>query len=98
MRDSKQQDLFDTEPPAWELDDVERHWIATVVVPNGPPQELDYLVPDALARTADVAAVCSTAGRANRTAVGYCVRLENRPAGTRRLKPLAAVIDEASAC
>ena len=43
---SKQQNLFDAEPPPWELDDVERQWIATVVVPNGPPRELDYLVPE----------------------------------------------------
>jgi len=95
MRDSKQQNLFDAEPPPWELDDVERQWIATVVVPNGPPRELDYLVPDAVRERLTIGRrVRVPLGSANRTAVGYCVRLENRLSGARRLKPLAAVIDE----
>ncbi|HUY32220.1 MAG TPA: primosomal protein N' [Pirellulales bacterium] len=95
MRDTKQQNLFDAEPPRWELDDVERQWIAAVVVPKGPPRELDYLVPDALRRRLAVGRrVRVSLGQGDRTAVGYCVRLEYRAAGARRLKPLAAVIDE----
>jgi primosomal protein N' (replication factor Y) len=33
-------------------------------------------------------------GRGNRSVVGYCVRLQNEPAGGRKLKSVAAVIDE----
>ena len=35
-------------------------------------------------------------GASNRLVVGYCVRLENRPAGRRRLKPLHSVLDQRS--
>jgi primosomal protein N' (replication factor Y) len=95
MPRSEQQSLFDVEPPAWELDDLERLWVAGVVVPTGPPQELDYAVPDALRERVSVGRrVRVPLGHRDRTAVGYCVSLENRPAGPRRLKPLAAVIDE----
>jgi primosomal protein N' (replication factor Y) len=32
-------------------------------------------------------------GRGNRSVIGYCVALESKPAGSRRLKPVTAVLD-----
>lgn len=94
MADS-QQPLFDTDAPPWELDDAERRWVATLVIPGGPRQEFDYLVPDALRpRLAVGQRVRVTLGRGDRPMVGYCVRLEHRPVGSRRLKLVAELIDE----
>ena len=91
----KQQQLFDSEPAPWELDDAEQHWVATIVVPGGPPQELDYLVPEALRPQLDVGRrVSAPLGRGDRPTVGYCTRLEYRAVGSRRLKQLVEVIDE----
>lgn len=95
MADSQQQQLFDTDAPPWELDDAERRWVATLVIPGGPRQEFDYLVPDVLRpRLAIGQRVRVTLGRGDRPMVGYCVRLEHRPVGGRRLKPVAELIDE----
>ncbi|HJT33308.1 MAG TPA: primosomal protein N' [Pirellulales bacterium] len=92
---NSQQQLFDTDAPPWELDDAERRWVATLVIPGGPRQEFDYLVPDVLRpRLAIGQRVRVTLGRGDRPMVGYCVRLEHRPVGGRRLKPVAELIDE----
>ncbi|HEX5442939.1 MAG TPA: primosomal protein N' [Pirellulales bacterium] len=91
----EQQQLFDTEAPPWELDDAERRWVATLVIPGGPRQEFDYLVPDALRpRLAVGQRVRVTLGRGDRPMVGYCVRLEHRAVGGRRLKPVNELVDE----
>jgi len=91
----KQQQLFDSEPAPWELDDAQQGWVATVVVPGGPPQALDYLVPENLRPQVAVGRrVAAPLGRGNRPVIGYCTRLECRAVGSRRLKPLAEVVDE----
>ncbi|HVX61086.1 MAG TPA: primosomal protein N' [Pirellulales bacterium] len=92
---NKQQQLFDSEPAPWELDDAQQHWVATIVVPGGPPQELDYLVPEELRLQLDVGRrAAAPLGRGDRKVIGYCTRLEHRTIGARRLKSLLEVIDE----
>ena len=92
-----QRQLFDTEPEPWEADDQAEQLVAGVVLSAGPAQEFDYLVPDALRETAELGRrVKVPLGPSNRLVVGYCVRLENRPAGRRRLKPLHSVLDQRS--
>ena len=94
---SPQRQLFDTEPEPWEADDQAEQLVAGVVLSAGPAQEFDYLVPDALRETAELGRrVKVPLGPSNRLVVGYCVRLENRPAGRRRLKPLHSVLDQRS--
>jgi primosomal protein N' (replication factor Y) len=91
----KQRTLFDTHPEPWEEDDQASQMVATVVLSAGPEQEFDYLVPDALREQAEPGRrVRVPLGRANRLVEGYCVRLETRQAGSRRLKPLCAVMDQ----
>ena len=69
--------------------------VASVVLSAGPAKEFDYLVPDALRESVDVGRrVKVPLGPSNRLVTGYCVRIEDRPAGRRRLKPLHAVLDE----
>lgn len=97
MKDPAQQQLFETAPPQWEVDDAESRWIATLVLPSGLESELDYLVPDDLRPRLEVGVrVRVPLGRGDRPVVGYCVALEHRPIGGRRLKAVADVIDERS--
>ena len=45
----QQGNLFDAEPPQWELDAAGDQLVATVVFPEAPRGEFDYLVPQELA-------------------------------------------------
>ena len=93
----RQQQLFDTTPEPWEEDAQAEHRVATVVVLDSPVGELDYLVPDAMRETLQPGCrVRVPLGRGNRSVVGYCVRIEDRPIGPRRLKPIARAIDRKS--
>jgi len=90
----RQASLFETEPAPWELDDAERRLVAGVVLGEGPDGEFDYLVPEALAERLEPGMrVEVPLGRGDRPTMGYCVRLEIRPVGTRRLKYLARILD-----
>jgi primosomal protein N' (replication factor Y) len=98
---SHQQSLFETEPAPWELDDAAQQLVATVVLVGGPPGEFDYAVPPGLTltdrpdrRIEAGRRVRVPLGRANRSVVGYCVALGNKPSGGRRLKPVASVLDQ----
>ncbi|MFZ1933293.1 MAG: primosomal protein N' [Thermoguttaceae bacterium] len=94
---SEQRQLFETEPEPWEADDQSQQLVASVVLSAGPSLEFDYLVPDRLRETTEPGRrVKVPLGAGNRLVVGYCVRLENRTAGRRRLKPLHSVLDQRS--
>ncbi len=91
--------LFDTEPPPWELDDAETN-ASRVVLATGPSGEFDYLVPATFAdeRKPEILAeagrrVQVPLGRGNRPVIGYCIDVGMQPVGGRKLKSLAAVID-----
>jgi primosomal protein N' (replication factor Y) len=93
----EQRSLFDSEPGPWEEDDQREELVATVVFPTGAPGEFDYTVPDRLRATIEPGRrVRVPLGRGNRIRSGYCVRLETRPVGTRRLKPVHEVVDHRS--
>ncbi len=92
-----QRTLFNTQPEPWEEDDQGEQLVATVVFPKGPDSQFDYLVPDAIRQTLQPGCrVRAPFGRGNRLTVGYCVRIENRPCGPRRLKPLFELVDRRS--
>ncbi|MEX2025835.1 MAG: primosomal protein N', partial [Pirellulaceae bacterium] len=95
-----QQTLFEIEPPAWEIDDAAHEFVATVVLPEGPAGEFDYVVPaglrqpDAPQRHVEPGRrVRVPLGRANRAMIGYCVALGYKSTGGRKLKSIAAVLD-----
>ena len=97
---SHQQSLFETEPPPWELDDAAEQLVATVVLPGGPFGEFDYSVPAEMVaaprsdRNIEAGRrVRVPLGRGNRSVVGYCVALGNKPASGRRLKAVDSVLD-----
>ncbi len=94
---SEQRQLFETEPEPWEADDQSQQLVASVVLSAGPSLEFDYLVPDRLRESVEPGRrVKVPLGAGNRLVVGYCVRLENRTAGRRRLKPLHSILDQRS--
>src|SRR5687767_7359410 len=97
---SHQQSLFETEPSPWELDDAAEQLVATVVIAGGPTGEFDYLVPPGLTppdhperRIEPGRRVRVPLGRGNRSVVAYCVAVSTRPAGGRKLKSVASVLD-----
>jgi len=93
----KQQNLFDTEPEPWDIDDQSEQLVATVLLTAGPAQEFDYLVPDSFRDELQPGCrVRVPLGRANRPVTGYCVRVQTRPTGRRRLKPIDQLIDRRS--
>ncbi len=92
-----QRQLFETEPAPWEADDQGRQLVASVLLPSGPAKEFDYLVPDGLREAVELGRrVKAPFGAGNRLVTGYCVRLEDRPVGRRKLKPLHSVLDQRS--
>jgi len=94
MTRPSQQSLFDDDAP-WEQDDAELHTIASIIFPSGPRQEFDYLVGDAVRESLQVGCrVRVPLGRGNRPLVGYCVRLETKPLGPRRLKEVEECLDD----
>jgi len=93
----QQRNLFDIEIEPWEVDDQAAQLVAGIVFATGPAQEFDYLVPDALGDMVEPGRrVLVPLGKGNRQVQGYCVRVESRAAGSRLLKPLAAVVDRRS--
>ncbi len=91
----EQQSLFELNPAPWEQDDASEELIATLVFATGPEGPFDYRVPDALrGKIAAGQRVRAPFGSSNRLVTGYCVRLENRIGGKRRLKALHDVADE----
>lgn len=88
---TRQRALFETppdEPPA------EEACIAGVVIPGPVDKVFDYLVPPGLIETAEAGKRLRVPfGKGDRPTVGYCVRLETRLPGSRRLKYVAQVLD-----
>jgi primosomal protein N' (replication factor Y) len=92
---SQQQSLFELKAPAWEIDAAAEQLVATVVFMGRADRTFDYAVPDRLREQLEPGRrVRVPFGPANRMVVGYCVALETRGGVTRRLKPVAEVIDE----
>ncbi|MEM7316924.1 MAG: primosomal protein N', partial [Planctomycetota bacterium] len=96
MTDDQQGELFETQPPQWELDAQDDRMVATVVFPELPRGEYDYLVPDELRGSLKPGCrVRVPLGRGNRTLVGYCVAIGTGSTTSSRLKAVAAQVDAA---
>jgi primosomal protein N' (replication factor Y) len=92
---SVQASLFDTSPDPWDLDAAADRFVATVVITTGPDRVYDYLVPDKLRGAIGVGRRLRVPfGQGNKLTVGYCVRLEQKPGGQRRLKEVQSLVDE----
>lgn len=92
---SGQRQLFDAEP--WTIDDQPQQRVASVVLSAGTSREFDYCVPEPLRDAVVVGRrVKVPLGAGNRLLIGYCVQVEDRRAGPRRLKPIHSVLDQRS--
>jgi primosomal protein N' (replication factor Y) len=92
---SEQRNLFEEPTDPWEADDQAEQLVATVILAEGPELEFDYLVPDELHEQIEAGKrVRVPFGRSNRPVVAYCVRLQDKPAGQRKLKAVQEVLDE----
>ena len=96
----KQQNLFESDPTPWELDDEAERSIATVVLAAAPFGPFDYLAPpELLGKIEPGRRVRVPLGRGNRTLEAYCVGLRNESteasrARSYRLKPVRSVVDD----
>ncbi|MCA9147613.1 MAG: hypothetical protein KDB05_32810, partial [Planctomycetales bacterium] len=76
---AKQQELFDSQPAPWELDEGDDRLVATIVLPEAPFGPFDYAVPESFRSSLHPAMrVRVPLGRGNRTVVGYCVRVSTQ--------------------
>ncbi|MAT70804.1 MAG: primosomal protein N' [Planctomycetaceae bacterium] len=97
----RQQDLFAADPEPWEQDAAQTRCVAEVAITQGPDQVFDYEVPAAFCDADQPERLLQVGrrvrvpfGRGGREAIGYCVAIENKQvAATRKLKPIAAVLD-----
>jgi primosomal protein N' (replication factor Y) len=90
-----QQHLFDatTEESPWERAAAEL-LVADVVLNRPLDESYSYIVPEELADVIGPGQrVKVPFGRGDKRLAGYCVKVERRPAGTRKLKSIEAVLD-----
>ena len=91
----RQPNLFDTDLPPWEEDAQNEELVATVVFATGPDQPFSYTVPERLVDQLEAGRrVRVPFGRGDRLVTGYCVGVETKSVGPRRLKPLHSVVDK----
>ena len=100
---SRQQNLFETAPPEWEVDAREQRLVASVVIGGGAPGVYDYLVPNQFCDPDQAEQLLEPGrrvrvpfGRGNRSREGYCVGLDSKHVDASRLKAIAQVVDAAS--
>jgi len=94
---SQQRSLFETAPPAWEIDSADERRVATVVVPLRPLKPLDYLVPESLREQVQPGCrVRVPLGRSNRPVIGYCVDLAEQNSSGKQLKEICEIVDRRS--
>ena len=98
---SKQQDLFDTAPAPWILDDEDDWLAARIVFSEAPYGPYDYLVQDSLRDQIKIGQrVKVPIGRGKRTLAGYCIDLfdhrdrEKLTVALTKMKSVAEIIDK----
>jgi primosomal protein N' (replication factor Y) len=91
---SSQQTLFDRSPEPWELDDSAEQLAAAVVFPEPPHGPYDYCIPASLRGAVRPGQRLQVPlGKGDRAVTGYCVAVETRRAGPRRLKDVRGIVD-----
>ncbi len=91
----EQAHLFETDPAPWELDSAVDRLVATIVFPEAPRGEFDYLIPDSLSSDLQPGArVRVPLGRGNRKVMGYCIEVGTKVSTHARLKAVKEVLDK----
>lgn len=90
-----QKGLFGDDSTPWEQDDAQTGLVASVVMSTGPEKSFDYLVPDELVgEILPGRRVYVPLGRSNRRVMAYCVAVERKEYGQRKLKYVMAALDQ----
>ncbi len=90
-----QKGLFGDDSTPWEQDDAQTGLVASVVMSTGPEKSFDYLVPDELVgEILPGRRVHVPLGRSNRRVMAYCVAVERKEYGRRKLKYMLSALDQ----
>ncbi|MEM9410939.1 MAG: primosomal protein N' [Planctomycetota bacterium] len=97
----QQQNLFETEPAPWQIDDQDDWIAARVVFSSAPFGPYDYSIPAELQNQIEVGSrVAVPLGRSNRAMEGYCIDVltpghpHANSVNPRRLKPVSKSLDQ----
>lgn len=90
-----QKGLFGDDSTPWEQDDSQTGLVASIVMSTGPEKTFDYLVPDELVgEVLPGRRVYVPLGRSNRRVMAYCVAVERKEYGRRKLKYVLSALDQ----
>jgi primosomal protein N' (replication factor Y) len=96
---SHQVELFETEPPPWELAAADDVAIATVVFSEAPYGPYDYRIPDILREELKPAMrVRVPLGKRRKPITGWCIETKLGSAAQRSLRDIAEIIDDEPLC
>lgn len=96
---SHQVELFETNPPPWELDQQETIATATVVFSDAPHGPFDYRIPDEMRETLQPGMrVQVPLGRRRKPMTGWCTQTDLSAKPQRALRDIVKLIDEAPLC
>ncbi len=95
----RQNELFDTQAPPWEVDAMHELTVATIAFAEPPFGPFHYAVPKELVGRINAGVrVRVPLGKGNRLVIGYCLAVESIKQSPDALKAVAEVIDEQSLC
>jgi primosomal protein N' (replication factor Y) len=101
LADSKshQTQLFELEPPPWELDAEEEVAVATVVFSEAPHGPYDYRVPESLRNELKPGMrVRVPLGKRRKSMVGWCTQIEALAKPKRSLRDVEEILDSEPLC
>lgn len=99
MNQPEQGELFETDPPPWELADDTDVAVAKIVFSEAPHGPYDYRIPSALRDALQPGMrVRVPLGRRRQLTGGWCVETSYGAAASGRLRDIAEVVDEAPLC
>src|SRR5690554_2434272 len=88
-----QQELFETNPPPWEMPSGQRVTLASIVFPEAPYGPFDYLVPEAMRSHVEPGMrVRVPLGHRRHPITGWCVELNGDQSPSRKQREIAAVV------
>ncbi len=97
--DDRQAELFETEPPPWELADQDDIAVACVVFSEQPYGPYDYRIPDDLRGELQPGMrVRVPLGRRRKTIIGWCTETKIGSSKQGSLREVAEVLDDAPLC
>ena len=96
---SLQGELFETEPPPWELAAEDDVALASIVFSEAPHGPYDYRIPDSLREILQPAMrVRVPLGRRKKLTLGWCTEVKNGASVHRTLRDIAEVVDDEPLC